>query len=203
MSTMSTKKTIKSRHKINDNKLLTLVDKGESQAKIAKLFGVSRQAVNKRLKELRGHTTKAVICKKVEKVIDRKIDTMEQLSKINEYANEILDLLMAWNRGDETALQVLESQVTTKKVRVGDQEEFVREFKFKDPRDLALKAMSEIRNQLKLQLEIFQALFSLQAAQEFETTILEVIGEVDPDVRSEIIRRINRKRSVRAAVRFS
>ena len=200
---MSTKKTIKSRHKINDNKLLTLVDKGESQAKIAKLFGVSRQAVNKRLKELRGHTTKAVICKKVEQVVDRKIDTMEQLSKINEYANELLDLLMAWNRGDETALQVLESQVSTKKVRVGDQEMGVREFKFKDPRDLALKAMSEIRNQLKLQLEIFQALFSLQAAQEFETTILEVIGEVAPDVRSEIIRRINQKRSVRAAVRFS
>ena len=85
----------------------------------------------------------------------------------------------------------------------GDKEEFVREYKFKDPRDLALKAMNEIRNQLKLQLEIFQALFSLQAAQEFETTILEVIGEVAPDVRSEIIRRINQKRSVRAAVRFS
>jgi predicted transcriptional regulator len=167
-----------------------------SQARAAKELGVSRQAVSKRLKELRGHTTKAVICKKVEKVIDRKIDTMEQLSKINEYANEILDLLMAWNRGDETALQVLESQVTTKKVRVGDKEEFVREYKFKDPRDLALKAMNEIRNQLKLQLEIFQALFSLQAAQEFETTILEVIGEVAPDVRSEIIRRINRKRSL-------
>ena len=189
---------------INDRKLLRLIDKKRmSQARAAKELGVSRQAVSKRLKELRGHTTKAVICKKVEKVIDRKIDSMEQLSKINEYANELLDLLMAWNRGDETALQVLESQVTTKKVRVGDQEEFVKEFKFKDPRDLALKAMGEIRSQLKLQLEIFQALFSLQAAQEFESTILEVIGEVAPDVRSEIIRRINQKRSVRAAVRFS
>jgi predicted transcriptional regulator len=189
---------------INDRQLLRLIDKKRmSQARAAKELGVSRQAVSKRLKELRGHTTKAVICKKVEKVIDRKIDTMEQLSKINEYANELLDLLMAWNRGDETALQVLESQVTTKKVRVGDQEEFVKEFKFKDPRDLALKAMGEIRSQLKLQLEIFQTLFSLQAAQEFETTILEVIGEAAPDVRSEIIRRINQKRSVRAAVRFS
>ena len=189
---------------INDRQLLRLIDKKRmSQARAAKELGVSRQAVSKRLKELRGHTTKAVICKKVEKVIDRKIDSMEQLSKINEYANELLDLLMAWNRGDETALQVLESQVTTKKVRVGDQEEFVKEFKFKDPRDLALKAMGEIRSQLKLQLEIFQALFSLQAAQEFESTILEVIGEVAPDVRSEIIRRINQKRSVRAAVRFS
>ena len=189
---------------INDRQLLRLIDKKSmSQARAAKELGVSRQAVSKRLKELRGHTTKAVICKKVEQVVDRKIDTMEQLSKINEYANEILDLLMAWNRGDETALQVLESQVSTKKVRVGDQEMEVREFKFKDPRDLALKAMGEIRNQLKLQLEIFQALFSLQAAQEFETTILEVIGEVAPDVRSEIIRRINQKRSVRAVLHFS
>ena len=189
---------------INDRKLLELIDKKSmSQARAAKELGVSRQAVSKRLKEMRGQTTKVVVSKKVEQVVDRKIDAIQQLQKINEYANEILDLLMAWNRGDETALQVLESQVSTKKVRVGDQEMEVREFKFKDPRDLALKAMGEIRNQLKLQLEIFQALFSLQAAQEFETTILEVIGEVAPDVRSEIIHKINAKRSVRAAVRFS
>ena len=162
---------------INDRKLLELIDKKSmSQARAAKELGVSRQAVSKRLKEMRGQTTKVVVSKKVEQVVDRKIDAIQQLQKINEYANEILDLLMAWNRGDETALQVLESQVTTKKVRVGDQEEFVREFKFKDPRELALKAMGEIRNQLKLQLEIFQALFSLQAAEEFQTSVLEVIG---------------------------
>ena len=189
---------------INDRKLVELIDVNKlSQAKAAKELGVTRQAVSKRLQELRGKTTKVIVAKKIKQVIDRKIDAMEQLQKINDNANGILDLLMAWNRGDETALQVLESQVTTKKVRVGDQEEFVREFKFKDPRELALKAMGEIRNQLKLQLEIFQALFSLQAAKEFEDTILEVISEVDPNVRSEIIRRINEKRSVRAVLRFS
>ena len=180
-----------------------MVDDGVSQAEIARQFKVSRQAVNKRLQELRGKTTKVVVAKKIEQVVERKIDAMAQLQKINDYANEILDLLMAWNRGDETALQVMESQVVTKKVRVGDEEEFVREFKFKDPRELALKAMGEIRNQLKLQLEIFQALFSLQAAKEFEDTVLEVISEVDPIVRNEIIRRINKKRSVRSAMRFS
>ena len=189
---------------INDRKLLELIDKKSmSQARAAKELGVSRQAVSKRLKEMRGQTTKVVVSKKVEQVVDRKIDAIEQLQKINEYANEILDLLMAWNRGDETALQVLESQVSTKKVRVGDQEMEVREFKFKDPRELALKAMGEIRNQLKLQLEIFQTLFSLQAAKEFEDTVLEVISEIDPNVRNEIICRINKKRSVRSAVRFS
>jgi hypothetical protein len=97
----------------------------------------------------------------------------------------------------------LESQVKNKKVQVGDEIHFVKEFKFKDPRQLALQAMAEIRNQLKLQLEIFQALFSLQAAEEFQNVVLETIAEVDPNVRGEIIRRINAKRSIRSAVRFT
>lgn len=192
-----------STNRINDRRLLRLIDAGQSQAEAARALGVSRQAVSKRLQELRGKTTKVVVSRKVERVVDRKIEAMEQLQKVNDYANELLDLLMAWNRGDETALQVLESQVTTKKVCVGDEEKFVEEIKMKDPRELALKAMSEIRGQLKLQLEIFQALFSLQAAEEFEATVLEVIGEVAPDVRSEIIRRINKQRSVRQAVHFA
>jgi len=190
--------------KINDRVLLKLIDmQNKSQSEAAKELGVSRQAVSKRLQELRGKTTKVVVAKKVEEVVDRKIDAIEQLTKINAYANELLDLLMRWKRGEDKALQILESQVATKKVRFGDQEEFVKEFKFKDTRELALKAMAEIRGQLKLQLEIFQALFSLQAAEEFQNIVLDIIAEVDPNVRGEIIRRINAKRSIRSAMRLS
>lgn len=189
--------------KINDTKLIRMVDAGVSQAKVAEGFGVTRQAVNKRLKELRGQTTKVVVSKKVEQVVDKKLDAMDQLAKINEYANELLDLLMKWNRGDDEALQVLESQVRTVKVGKGEDAEEVKQYKFKDPRELALKAMAEIRGQLKLQLEIFQALFSLQAAEEFQTIVLEVISEIDPKVRNEIIRRINKERSVRSTMHLS
>jgi hypothetical protein len=126
---------------------------------------------------------------------------MQQLAKINEYANELLDLLMRWNRGDDEALQILESQV--RKVRVKGQEEPITQYKFKDPRELALRAMQEIRGQLKLQLEIFQALFSLQAAEEFQNEVLAAIGEVAPDVRSKIIHNLNQKRAIRSAVKFS
>jgi DNA-binding XRE family transcriptional regulator len=190
--------------KINDHKLLRLIDKdGLSQSAAAKKIGVSRQAVNKRLQEIRGKTTKVVVAKKIEQVVDHKIDAIEQLTRINDYANEILDLLMRWNRGDDEALQVLESQVAPKKVRIGTEELEVKEVKFKDPRELALKAMAEIRGQLKLQLEIFQALFSLQAAEEFQNVVLETIAEVDPKVRNEILRRLNDKRAVRSAVRLS
>ena len=190
--------------KINDRKLLQLLDKdGKSQSEAARELGVSRQAVNKRLQEIRGKTTKVVVAKKIEEIVDHKIDAIEQLTKINEYANEILDLLMRWNRGDDEALQVLESQVASKKVRVGNEELEVQKVKFKDPRELALKAMAEIRGQLKLQLEIFQALFSLQAAEEFQNVVLETITEVDPKVRNEILRRLNDKRAIRSAVRLS
>ena len=47
--------------KINDRKLLRLIDSGMSQSEAAKKMGVSRQAVSKRLQELRGKTTKVVV----------------------------------------------------------------------------------------------------------------------------------------------
>jgi predicted transcriptional regulator len=153
-------------NKINDTKLIRLVDSGISQSKIAKEFGVSRQAVSKRLLELRGKTTKAVVVKKIEAVVDGKLDAIEQLTKINIKANELLDEVE------------------------------------QDPQ-LTIKIMAEIRGQLKLQLEIFETLYSLQAVQEFQDTVLEAISEAAPEVRNEIISKLNGRRSLRQSLRFS
>jgi predicted transcriptional regulator len=181
--------------------MLRLLDKEKlSQADVAKHFGVTRQAVHQRIKQLRGETTKVVVARKIHTAVKSKLDAMDQLRKVNDYANELLDLCMRWQRGDDEALQILEGQM--KKVRIGKTEKFVEEFKFKDPRDVALKAMAEIRGQLKLQLDIFQALYDLQAAQEFQEEVLAAIEEVAPDVRAKIVRRINQKRAIRSAVRF-
>ena len=191
------------KEKINDRKLIRMVDQGKTQVEAAKFFGVSKQAVNKRLKELRGRTTRVIVAKKVEQVIDRQFDCMNQLNRINDYTNEILDLVMAWGRGDDEALQALENQIKNKKVRVGNEEIEVPEFKLKDPREIALKACGEIRNQIKLQFDIFQALYSLKEVEEFQKTVVEVLGEVSPEMRNEFVRRLNAKRSVRAALRYS
>ena len=188
--------------KINDSIMLAMLDKGKKQVEVAEFFGVSPQAISDRLKKLRGGIVKNLVMEDAAKVIDRNLDTVKQLQKINNYANELLDLLIAWNRGDDKALQVLESQITTKKVRVGDQEEFVREFKFKDPRELALKAMSEIRGQLKLQLEIFQTLFDMKAVQEFQREVLTAIGEASPEVKNAIIDKLNQRRIIRQSIQF-
>jgi predicted transcriptional regulator len=189
--------------KINDRKLLQMIDKEKkSQSAAAKELGVTRQAVSKRLQELRGKTTRVVASKKIEAVVDQKLNAVAQLQKINDHANELLDLCMAWGRGDDEALQILESQRTTRTVRIGDEEIDISEFKFKDPRELALKAMCEIRGQLKLQLEIFQTLYDMKAVAEFQEEVLTAIGQVDNDTRREIIDRLNQKRVVRNVVKF-
>jgi DNA-binding Lrp family transcriptional regulator len=191
--------------KLYTSELLRRVDAGDSFAEIASDYGISRQAVQKRIRKLRGQTTKAIAVRdeKVNRVVDQKLDAVDQLQKINDHANELLDLCMAWGRGDDEALQILESQRTARTVRIGDEEIDVQQFKFKDPRELALKAMAEIRGQLKLQLEIFQALYDLKAAQEFQEEVLSAIGEVSPDVRKQIIHKLNQKSAIRSAVRFS
>ena len=188
--------------KIDILKLNQMLRDGKPQKQIAQFFGVTEGAISKAKKQTRAAVVKSVALENAHRVVDKNLNAVEQLQKINHDANELLDLLMRWNRGDEEALQVLESQVSEKKVRVGDQVEFVKEFRFRDPRELALKAMAEIRGQLNLQLEIFQTLYDMKAVQEFQQEVLNAIGEVSPEVRNAIIRRLGEKRAIRAAIKF-
>jgi predicted transcriptional regulator len=151
---------------IDDSRLLHLIDKqGMNQSGAARELGVTRQAVSKRLAELRGRTTKMVVAKKTSELVDRKLNAMEQLQKINTKANRLLDDI-------------------------------------EDDPILATKLMAEIRGQVRLLIEISQTLYSLQAAEEFQHAVLDVIGEVAPDVRSRIIKRLNKKSGLRSVIKF-
>ncbi len=186
--------------KIDRLKLSDLARKGTSQAQIAATFGVSQAAVSKALKELEKETTKCLTAppnaaqKSAAKVIEKSIDAAEQLLKINKNANELLDLVMAWQRGDDVALQVLESQVYLRKIRIGKEIEHVKEYRFKDPRELALKAMEAIKGQLQLQLEIFRTLYDMEAFKEFTEAFLRVMARRDPKARDEMIQELQKER---------
>ena len=184
--------------RIDDKQLLQLVRNGNTIIGIARKMGVNRSSVSRRLKTLKIAINRNITIRAAHKIVDREIDALDQLRKINRDANEILDLLMRWNRGDEEALQVLESQV--RRIRVRGQEEEITQFRSKDPRELALRAMQEIREQLRMHLEIFQALFDMKGVQEFQTEVLEVIGSVSPEARDEIMRRLTEKSALRSAI---
>ncbi|SPF42633.1 conserved hypothetical protein [Syntrophobacter sp. SbD1] len=187
-------------YKFTDIELKQLLRRGLTCSAIAKHLGVSKAAVSVRLKKLKVAVSKDVTLRSAGEIVRKELDTIGQLQKINRNANELLDLLMAWNRGDEAALQILESQVRKVRIGKGEDAEDITEFKLKDPRDLALKAMCEIRGQLKLQLEIFQALYDMQAIEQFQSEVMDVIGSVLPDARDEIIRRLTEKSALRSAL---
>jgi hypothetical protein len=68
--------------------------------------------------------------------------------------------------------------------------------------DIALRAMGEIRNQLKLQLDILRTLYDLKAVQQFQQEVLEVIAGVDKDVRNKIINRLNARQALRTTLQL-
>lgn len=182
------------RRKILLDEIGRLFAEGKGVSEIAKRTGFTKGAISKALKRLNINATKSVTLYHAGEVVKKELNAVEQLQKINDSANELLDLLMRWSRGDNEALQILESQV--RKVRVRGSEEEVTEYKFKDPRELALRAMAEIRGQLNLQLEIFKALDDHQAVAEFQREVLEAIGEAAPDVRNRIIQNLKKAGTV-------
>jgi predicted transcriptional regulator len=171
----------------SDIKLKQLVNDGLNGSQIAKHLGVSKGAVSQRLKSLKLSVAKDITLIRAGEVVRKEINAVGQLQKINAHANELLDLLMACMDGDKA-----KREDALKKLGDG----------VKDPKELALKAMQEIRGQLKLQLEIFQTLYDMQAVAEFQKEVLEAIEDASPETRDRIIHNLKEKRAIRSTLEF-
>ena len=152
--------------KIDKVKLSQMLRSGKTQREIAQVFGVTEGAVSKAKKELNLTVVRSVALENAHRVVDKSLNAVDQLYKINEGANKLLDEL-------------------------------------EEKPDLKLRVMAEIRNQLRLQLDIFQSLYDMKAVEEFQREVLTSIGEVEPDVRKRIIQALNEKRAIRSAVKLN
>jgi hypothetical protein len=188
-------------NKISNLVLEQLVREGNGVSEIAKKLGVTKGAVSKRLKALDVAITKNVTLHHAGELVERKIDTLGQLLKINDYANELLDGLMHSDRKDGLAAQIPDD--LDQEISSSDWEDDESDFKPKERGELALRAMAEIRSQLKLQLEIFNSLYNLTAAAEFQKEVLESIGTVSRETREQIIRNLIKSRAIRSTLEFS
>jgi hypothetical protein len=88
------------------------------------------------------------------------------------------------------------------KMDSSDWEDEESDLKPKERGELALRAMAEIRSQLKLQLEIFNSLYNLTAAAEFQKEVLESIETVSKETREQIIRNLQKVRAIRSNLEF-
>ena len=177
-----------------------MLREGESQNNIAKVFNVTPGRISQAKREMRNRVCKVTTLEKAGDVVNDHLDTMAQLRKINTDANTLLDLLMAWQAGDKDAIRVLENQVKTVKFGEGDKAVDVTEVKMKDPRELALKCMAEIRNQLKLQMEIWQAYLEWNDRKSFQDEVLRILDEFEPGTRQRAVERLKDRALLRGAV---
>lgn len=173
--------------KIDEKKLFELIKEGRSQAYMSRYFGCSPAAITQKINKLQ----KAVITEVAPvagHIVAREIRTIDQLCKINRTANALLDSL--------------EVEVETSELDPITGETQVKKTKTIDRPDIALKAMAEIRSQLKFQMEIFQALTDVRAVKEFQDTVLEVIGQVDPALRDKVVQALVGKNALRSALEY-
>lgn len=184
--------------KIDRVKLNQLLKAGKSQREIAQVFDVTEGAISKAKVELNIAVVKNVALESAHKVLDKNLDAVEQLQKINKAANQLLDELM----GKEKVVQEL--AIVVNKINEGnpaDVKEITKLVKqIISDKNTALKACQEIRGQLSLQLDIFKTLYDVEAVAEFQAEVLSAIAEVSPEVRNRIVNNLKEKRALRGSV---
>ncbi len=163
--------------KIDKIKLNRMFMAGKTQRECARIFGVSEAAISQVKKELNIAVVKSVVLENAHRVVKHNLDAAGQLSKINQKANLILDEMMKTM-----------------------QENNLSEFQYKTVRELALKSMAEVRNQLNLQLEMLRTLHDVEQVAAFQEEVLQIISEVDEKAKDEIIKRLRGRRALRASV---
>jgi len=179
------------REKIDPVKLKRYLREGKSQREISRIFGVSDSAVSQRLKCLNLSVARATQLEHGHAIVIETLDCVQQLHSINNDANYILDLLMRSVKGEPRAVKLLKQH-----------DELGAKIRFQDPKVLALQAMREIRSQLKLQLEILNSVANFEAISDFQKQILDIVGEMDIEMRKKFVDRLKEEKALRAAVRL-
>jgi hypothetical protein len=180
------------RRKFSTADLERCFNAGLGVVETARQLGVGKAAVSKRAKAMNLTLEKLTRGEKITRdlvlihsgeIVGKEINAVDQLQKINQHTNSLLDALMSMISGE------------------GEAPEFPKGLRWKDPRELALKAMGEIRQQISAQFEMLRDLYDMNQVAKFQDEVLTAIGEVAADVREKIIENLRRKRIIRAAIK--
>jgi len=185
--------------KINDSVMLAMLDKGKKQVEVARFFGVSPQAISDRMKQLQGGVTKIVTLERGNEIVERKLNTVEQLHHINDVTNKLLDELTGEDHIIDNMVKAVKAFIEFEKEPSKDNAKYLKNIilKINSEKNTAIKACAEIRAELSLQLEIYKTLYDFEAVREFQQEVLNTIAEVNQEVRNEIIKRLKQRRALR------
>ena len=187
--------------KIDKLELAQMLRGGKTQREVAQKFGVSEAAVSKVKKELKLCVVKNVALESAHQMVEHNLDAVNQLKKINEKANLMLDELTGEDKLIDRMVKAVKGALAYQS-EPQKQAEHLRKIvkQVAEDRFLALKAMAEIRGQLSLQLDVLRTMYDMEAVAEFQKEVLMAIGEVAPEVRRNIITRLKERHALRDSV---
>jgi len=191
--------------KIDPERLRQLHNQGFTGRDIAKMLGVSEVSISQAKKRLKIATAKAIALNPnvAPKIIDKNLKAVDQLYKINEAANQVLDRVS----GEEAFINRVLDAVKGALVYQDDaskQQKYIQKIvnEIADDANIALKACAEIRNQVWLQLEIQKSLYNIEQVKQFQDEVVKIMKEVEPNVAKEFVSRLRKHNLIRKSLQL-
>ena len=177
--------------KVDPKVLKNLIREGKTVTQIAEYFGCTPSAISQAKSKL----SIAVVDDatwRAHEITNENIQFMQQLNKTNKILADSIDRLEAIIAGDEEATKSLR-----RLYREGNLfgKRGSSSVAFRDPQELLLKLISELRMQARLYIDISAQMQDHEEAQIFQAAVLEVIGNESPEIRQRIVKKlIDRKK---------
>jgi transposase-like protein len=166
------------RRKFSDLELGERIREGKSVKEVAEEFGVTPRAVYKRAKQLKLNIGKEIVMNQAAVIVKQEINAAEQLLKINETSNQLLDLLIEVVQADGE-----EQKEKLKKLEplLGEKASIL---------EALVKIKGEIRQQLRLVMDIWKVKFDTEQIADFQRSVVEEIGAESPALQERILKRL-------------
>jgi len=196
-------------NKIDPEEMMRMVKDGRTDSEIARRFDVTPMAVNYRKRTIIKHLTAIPDVQKSE-LSRHNIDTVNQLRTMNDHIiAEMKRCQRLITREDDVVLkrEKLEDQVKrhpedtelAKKLRDMAGGNFNNILKIQDN---IIKISGEVRKQIELQVKIYETIFNVQMVSEFQEEIIEILRQVEPELKDMIIKKLRERRSLRGLVQL-
>ena len=196
-------KKFKGKGRLTKDQLVKLAAQGKTLAQIAQKDGTTKANVGQKLRRIRQNTVRHIARdeNRGKAIVQHNIDAASQLGRINFEVNKLLDQATSEEREIKRLVEVaaveLKKDYEELDPKVAHQllQKIVTEFHA--DQDTIFKASAEIREQIKLQLDIFKVWYSHQAIQEFQRVVLDAVRSVDPELGDRIITELRSRRVIR------
>lgn len=161
--------------RVNLLELQRLFEQNLPGKEIARIMSVSPPAISRNLRALKMARNQDIVLKTAEKINTNRLNAMARLTR---------------------AAELIEKEMEHIQTSLSNAEGAER----KELAQSQLAWIAEERKQITALVDVAKAFYSIEDIREFSRTVLQVLGEVNKEIRDEVIKRLRAARSARTVL---